>query len=371
MRDFGKVSPQFWIGKTGRDLKKMGPEALIVAMYLLTSPHSNMLGLYYIPVQHIAYETGLGMEGASKGLQGGVETGFCHYDFESEMVWVIEMAKYQIGAYLKPKDNQCLGIQRLYDSLPENYLLSMFFDKYHQSFHLTNCRENCRGFGRKKARASEGAYKALRSQEKEIEKEKEKDKHLLPGAEKTQLQAGEKSCGELPDGFSGSEPDAEPSHAQPETGVRPLSDGASKPDAEPPHAEPDTGMRPLSGGASKRGEATQRNGAGLHAPSEPVFISLPLNDGSEFSVTEALVTEFESLYPAVDVRQELRNQRGWLLAQPRRRKTRRGIRRFVSGWMCREQDRAGRTRSPTAQAATGLDWDGTEWANELIDKGIL
>lgn len=337
-----KVLPQFWIGKTGRDLKKMGPEALIVAMYLLTSPHSNMLGLYYIPVQHIAYETGLGIEGASKGLQRGVKAGFCHYDFESEVVWVIEMAKYQIGASLKPKDNQCLGIQRLYDSLPENPFLSMFFDKYQKSFHLTDCRKNCRELGRKKARASEGASKALRSQEQE------QDKHLLPGAEKTQLQAGEKSCGELPDGFSGSEPDA-----------------------EPPHAQPDTGVRPLSGGASKRGEATQRNGAGLHAPSEPVFISLPLNDGSEFSVTEALVTEFESLYPAVDVRQELRNQRGWLLAQPRRRKTRRGIRRFVSGWMCREQDRAGRTRSPTAQASTGLDWDGTKWANELIEKGIL
>ncbi|CRL45853.1 hypothetical protein SGGMMB4_03957 [Sodalis glossinidius str. 'morsitans'] len=137
------------------------------------------------------------------------------------------------------------------------------------------------------------------------------------------------------------------------------------------HAQPETGVRPLSDGASKRGEATQRKGAGLHSPSEPMFISLPLNDGSEFSVTEALVTEFESLYPAVDVRQELRNQRGWLLAQPRRRKTRRGIRRFVSGWMCREQDRAGRTRSPTAQAVTGLDWDDTKWANELIDKGIL
>lgn len=365
MRDYGKVLPQFWIGKTGRDLKKMGPEALIVAMYLLTSPHSNMLGLYYIPVQHIAYETGLRMEGASKGLQRGVEAGFCHYDFESEVVWVIEMAKYQIGASLKPKDNQCLGIQRLYDSLPENPFLSIFFDKYQKSFHLTDCRKNCRELGRKKTRASKGASKALRSQEQE------QDKHLLPGARKTQLQADEKSCGELPDGFSGAEPDAEPPHAQPETGVRPLSGGASEPDAEPSHAQLDTGMRPLSDGASKRGEATQRKGAGLHAPSEPVFISLPLNDGSEFSVTEALVTEFESLYPAVDVRQELRNQRGWLLAQPRRRKTRRGIRRFVSGWMCREQGRAGRTRSPTAQAATGLDWDGTRWANKLIYKGIM
>lgn len=90
MRDYAKVGPKFWIGATGKKLRAAGPEAQIVALYLMTSPHANMLGLYYIPKMFIAHETGLGLEAASKGLQRGIEAGFCEYDEASEMVWVIE-----------------------------------------------------------------------------------------------------------------------------------------------------------------------------------------------------------------------------------------------------------------------------------------
>ncbi|EPP8816777.1 hypothetical protein QDS29_003323, partial [Acinetobacter baumannii] len=62
MRDYGKVSPHFWTGITGKKLRQT-PEGLIVAMYLMTSPHANMLGLYYMPLLYIAHETGLGFEG--------------------------------------------------------------------------------------------------------------------------------------------------------------------------------------------------------------------------------------------------------------------------------------------------------------------
>lgn len=50
MRDYAKVSPRFWLGETGRELRKAGAEAQVVAFYLMTSPHANMLGLYYLPV---------------------------------------------------------------------------------------------------------------------------------------------------------------------------------------------------------------------------------------------------------------------------------------------------------------------------------
>ncbi len=73
-------------------------------------------------------------------------------------------------------------------------------------------------------------------------------------------------------------------------------------------------------------------------PAGDEFIRLPLNDGSEFIVTEPMITEWEALYPAVDIRQELRNQRGWLLAEPRRRKTRRGVNKFINTWLQKRQD---------------------------------
>ncbi|MCD9437036.1 DNA-binding protein, partial [Klebsiella pneumoniae] len=50
-------------------LRKKGAEAQVVSFYLMTSPHANKLGLYYLPILYIADETGLGLEGASKGLR--------------------------------------------------------------------------------------------------------------------------------------------------------------------------------------------------------------------------------------------------------------------------------------------------------------
>lgn len=76
-----------------------------------------------------------------------------------------------------------------------------------------------------------------------------------------------------------------------------------------------------------------------NALSEPAVISLTLNDKSQFSITETDVRNWQELYPAVNVLQELRNMKGWLDANPLKRKTKTGIRRFVNGWLSREQDK--------------------------------
>ena len=47
------------------------------------------------------------------------------------------------------------------------------------------------------------------------------------------------------------------------------------------------------------------------------------------------------LYPAVDVIQQLRQMRAWLIANPRKKKTKSGINRFIVTWLSKEQDRGG------------------------------
>lgn len=167
MRDYSKVSPKFWIGKTGKALRKQGPEAMIVGMYLMTAPTSNMLGLYYLSLGTIAHETGLGMQGASKGLQSAIQAGFCAYDEESEVVWVYEMASYQIAESLKESDLRVKGVQNEYDALPENPYLARFFEKYGTAFRMTNKRDA--------ESPSEAPSKPLQSQEQEQEKEQEQE----------------------------------------------------------------------------------------------------------------------------------------------------------------------------------------------------
>lgn len=76
-------------------------------------------------------------------------------------------------------------------------------------------------------------------------------------------------------------------------------------------------------------------------PDQQPFISLLLNDKSEYPVFQEQVDSWSELYPAVDVPQELRKMRGWCDANPSKRKTKRGILRFINNWLSGEQDKGG------------------------------
>ena len=82
------------------------------------------------------------------------------------------------------------------------------------------------------------------------------------------------------------------------------------------------------------------------APSAPPEILLPLNDKTEYPVTKEQTAQWAELYPSVNILQELRKMRGWLLANPNRRKTRNGILRFITSWLAREQDRSKTPQKP-------------------------
>lgn len=169
MRDYSKVGPQFWIGKTGKKLRAAGAAAQLVGLYLMTSPHANMTGLYYVSRDSIAHETGLGMEGASKGLQSCIDAGFCSYDDESEMVWVHEMAFYQIADKLSANDKRSAGVQNEYDALPDNPFLGGFFQKYAGPFNMKRNR------GAVDNNPIEAPSKPLASQEQEQEQAQEQE----------------------------------------------------------------------------------------------------------------------------------------------------------------------------------------------------
>lgn len=81
---------------------------------------------------------------------------------------------------------------------------------------------------------------------------------------------------------------------------------------------------------------------GADPTGQPPAALLPLNDGSEYGVTEAQVREYADLYRAIDVPAQLRAMRGWLLANPANRKTRNGVQRFVNRWLSQEQNKAGK-----------------------------
>lgn len=80
-------------------------------------------------------------------------------------------------------------------------------------------------------------------------------------------------------------------------------------------------------------------------PDEPIIIEMDLRGGETFGVTKSQYDKYVELYPAVDVMQELRKMVGWLDSNPERRKGKSGIKRFITNWLSKEQDRGGSYRN--------------------------
>lgn len=103
--DYRKAMPTLWTGKTGRWLRGQPAYVGVVAFYVFTCPSSTQWGVFYLPVVLICNDTGRSreeVEGALKGLQGH---GFLFFDPESEVIWVVNMCRDQVGI-LRGKDNR-------------------------------------------------------------------------------------------------------------------------------------------------------------------------------------------------------------------------------------------------------------------------
>lgn len=73
-----------------------------------------------------------------------------------------------------------------------------------------------------------------------------------------------------------------------------------------------------------------------------ISVELPLIDGTIYQISQEKVDNWQQVYQAVDVENELGKMKCWLEANPKNRKTRKGIDRFIVAWLNRSQDKAPR-----------------------------
>ena len=164
MRDYGVVSPRFWIGETGKTLRG-NANAQILALYLMTCPHANMIGVFHCPLIYMAHETGIGLEGASKALECLIEAQFCTFDEASDTVFVHRMPVYQVGESLKPTDLRTKGVCKEWQNIAVPRMKAAFHAMYSVAFHLPDLAENSSPY--------QAPTKPLPSQEQEQEQEQD------------------------------------------------------------------------------------------------------------------------------------------------------------------------------------------------------
>jgi hypothetical protein len=90
-----------------------------------------------------------------------------------------------------------------------------------------------------------------------------------------------------------------------------------------------------------------------------VVFELPLEDGTNYQVPEGLYLEYCKAYAPVNVMDQLSAMRAWLLSNPKKRKTREGIRRFINAWLKKERDNPGsapRKRAPRTENFDNKDY---------------
>lgn len=92
-----------------------------------------------------------------------------------------------------------------------------------------------------------------------------------------------------------------------------------------------------------------------HHPTPSEF-EIPLADGTTYNVPVENIEVYKKLYPGVDVEQALRNMIGWSMNAGSQRKTQRGVKRFITNWLARDQDR-GMTRRRDNQPKPYADED--------------
>ena len=74
---------------------------------------------------------------------------------------------------------------------------------------------------------------------------------------------------------------------------------------------------------------------------EPTIIALPMIDGNDYPICQSQIDDWADVFPAVDILADLKRMRAWLNANPTKRKTPRGIKRFIVTWLSKTQDSGG------------------------------
>lgn len=122
---YAKVHSRFWIEA---DIKALGRDARELYLYLISSPHSNMAGYFYLPISYVVEDLETdegfpnGFETVRKGFQTLIQSGKISYDQTTKVVLL-----RNFFAWDPPQNpNQVKGILGAVAEVPQSLLLPEF-----------------------------------------------------------------------------------------------------------------------------------------------------------------------------------------------------------------------------------------------------
>ena len=111
MREYGKIHRSFW---TNPALRAAGRDARELAAYLLTGPHTTMLGCFRLPDAYVAEDLGWDVEGVRLAFGALADIGFAVRDDETKWLVIPRFLKWN-----RPENpNQVKGILKAFAAVP-------------------------------------------------------------------------------------------------------------------------------------------------------------------------------------------------------------------------------------------------------------
>ena len=139
-RSYGTIPSEVWLGIEIPGFLSLTADAKLVVIYLLSSPHANMLGLYWLPLPYMAREMRLSEERIGAAIETLEAAGMVKYDAASEHIFVKHFVKTQVlGQHdgLTANNNQVTAARTIFAGLPNTPLKDDLIAAYGKALHLT------------------------------------------------------------------------------------------------------------------------------------------------------------------------------------------------------------------------------------------
>lgn len=150
IRPYAWMPPKMW---HNNEIKQFGLNTLLTAIYLRTSPHSNMIYLYQQQPEYAAVDIGITTKEYIDSLNNLQSIGYVNHDAHTNYVWLKEVMIADLGKELVESDKKVKGIQNLIKGIPQSHLLDEFKREFRLKYKL-NHKDKQKG-------ASKGALKQV------------------------------------------------------------------------------------------------------------------------------------------------------------------------------------------------------------------
>ena len=272
------------------------PVCKLVFLHLLTNPFTSAFGCYRAGIAALAESSCLDPEAFREAFQEGLAKGWFKYDETFRVIFLPKFFKHNKPASM----NVIAGWRKGIEMLPETPL------KYECVLAM-------------------GQFAGTWGKNGEWQKHWEKSfSDFIEIALK--MKDSEKPSQSLPESHMGARPRKENREQGTENREKDLKNTSYSSCPEPNASPSDAGP-----------EAENVDGV-----SDDMFIRFPTCRKNEvYDLPKAQVADWQEIYSAVNVGQEILKAYSWIDSNPQKRKTKRGMKSFLNSWLSRAQDRGG------------------------------